>query len=324
MRLKHTLILFASIVVLFFASCKKGGDDVHFVRYEQTLFETSAQEMPEALRRFGQQFPSSLLAVYPDDANFVQQVAAFTADPTVRDIYDITQGRFADLSWLERELADALRLARKADDDIRFDHFATFVSGLSDYDGRVAVDRQSGSLVVSIDFYALPAMEKYSYFGYPKYILERLDSAYMAVDIMSAIARQFVAAPDEASTSMLDIMIAEGKVLYFLDKVFPRKDDRLKIRYDEEQLRWMRDNESRGWAYFIHNNLLYEKDFARYHNFVDEAPKTNAFAESAPRTTHYIGWQIVRRYMAETGCTMRELFDNTNSQAILQTSKYKP
>ena len=128
----------------------------------------------------------------------------------------------------------------------------------------------------------------------------------------------------EQNSTMLDLMISEGKVLYFLDQVMPKKDNRLKIRYSEEQMEWMKANESNVWAFFIQNNLLYEKDFSRYHNFVDDAPKTNAFKDSAPRTTHYIGWQIVRKYMENNKCSMKELFNNTDSQAILAASKYKP
>ncbi len=87
---------------------------------------------------------------------------------------------------------------------------------------------------------------------------------------------------------------------------------------------WMRENEGRIWAYFIQNELLYEKDYNRYHNFVDEAPKTNAFKDSSPRTTQYIGWQIVRKYMENSKSTLKDLFANTNSQEILTVSKYKP
>ena len=115
-----------------------------------------------------------------------------------------------------------------------------------------------------------------------------------------------------------------AKLRLFYDQVMPKKDNRLKIRYSEEQMEWMKANESNVWAFFIQNNLLYEKDFSRYHNFVDDAPKTNAFKDSAPRTTHYIGWQIVRKYMENNKCSMKELFNNTDSQAILAASKYKP
>ena len=255
---------------------------------------------------------------------FMEQLRGFINDSTVRDIYYITDKRYKDLSWLEKEISKSLRAAKKMDEEIDIDQFATFVSGFFDYSQRIIADRDSKSLLVSIDQYALGDMEKYSYFGLPMFIVERCDSAFLASDIMAEIARQYIAPPSEENLTMLDLMISEGKVLYFLDLVMPDKSDNLKIRYNDEQMQWVKNNESNIWTYFIHNNLLYEKDFARYHNFVDEAPKTNAFKDSAPRTTEYIGWQIVRKYMENNNSSLKELFDNTDSQTILQASKYKP
>ena len=188
----------------------------------------------------------------------------------------------------------------------------------------MTVDRGSRSLLVSIDQYAVGDMEQYSFFGLPMFIVALSDSAYLSSDIMAEIARQYIASPEENNATMLDFMIAEGKVLYFLDQVMPDKDDCLKIRYTPEQLQWAKDNESQIWTYFIKNGLLYEKDYNRFHNFVDDAPKTNAFKDSAPRTTDYIGWMIVRKYMEKSNSTLKALFDNNDSQAILQASKYRP
>lgn len=299
-------------------------NNVEIQRFEQVLFDTPTDQLPTQLRQFASNYTSPLLPIYPDDQLYLSQLSQFVADPTVRDIYDITVKQYPNLHWLEKELSAALAKAAKLDDEIDVDLFATYVSGLSDYEQRVAVDRESGSVRISLDHYAVGGMEKYAYFGLPIYIVERCDSAHLATDIMAAIARQYVAIPDENDVTMLDIMISEGKVLYFLDQVMPRTADYIKMRYSEEQMEWMRHNESNVWAYFIQNNLLYEKDFSRYHNFVDEAPKTNAFKDSAPRTTHYIGWQIVRQYMEHSKCSIKELFANTDSQQILHTSQYKP
>lgn len=315
--------------MLVLAGCKgKEGrhneGDISIKRFEQVLFETPSDKLHDALSTFAAEFRSPLLNVYPDDQQFMAQLSGFIADSTVRDIYRITNNRYRNLYWLESELTGALERARELDSEIEYENFATFISGTFDYDRRVVVSRETGSVLVSIDQYALGDMERYSYFGLPMFIVERCDSVYLASDIMAEIARQHTAMPDEENITMLDLMIAEGKVLYFLDQVMPKKEDCIKIRYTEEQMAWMKANESNVWAYFIQNNLLYEKDYARYHNFVDEAPKTNAFKDSAPRTTQYIGWQIVRKYMANSKSTMKELFDNTDSQAILAASKYKP
>ncbi len=327
---KNFKILFCSLLsTISLAACSgksHSGDaaGILFDRYEQVMFDTPSDKLTDALRKFQSEHDNPLLNIHPDDQQYMAQLYDFVNDNTVRDIYEITEKRYGNLHWLEKELSGALKKAKSLDDDIDIDHFATFVSGYFDYSQRILTDRNSKSLLLSIDQYALGDMEKYSYFGLPLYIVELSDSVFLASDIMAEIARQYRAMPDEKDLTMLDLMVAEGKVLYFLDKVMPRKDDRLKIRYSEEQFDWMQANEGRVWAYFIQNEMLYEKDFSRYHNFFDDAPKTNAFKDSAPRTTHYIGWQIVRKYMENTNSTMKELFANTNSQAILQASKYKP
>ena len=139
-----------------------------------------------------------------------------------------------------------------------------------------------------------------------------------------AITKNIHAALYSDSGTMLDYMICEGKALYFLDQVLPNTPDAIKIRYNDEQLAWAKKNEQDIWNYFVSNQLLYETDFMRFHNFVDEAPKTNTFKDSAPRTTQYIGWQIVRRYMKKNHLSMNELFEETDSQKILRDSGYKP
>ena len=329
MKKTTNYLILCLLILTLFSACdhsekKKSNSGVAFLRYEKVLFDSPSDVLPGKLSEIKSTFSSPLLNIFPDDPAFMEQLHGFTSDSIVRAIYNITDKRYNNLSWLEKEVDKALKAAKKLDSEIDFTQFATFVSGYFDYKQRILTDRDSKSLLVSIDQYALPQMEEFSYFGLPLFIVELSDSAYLASDIMAEIARQYIASPNETNTTMLDLMIAEGKVLYFLDQVMPDKKDFLKIRYTPEQMQWAKDNENNIWTYFIQNNLLYEKDFARYHNFIDDAPKTNAFKDSAPRTTDYIGWQIVRQYMKNNKCTLKELFDNTDSQAILQASKYRP
>ena len=304
------------------------------LRFDQLLFETPTNQLDPALRTFCKDYPSPLLHIYPDDAYFMQQLQDFVHDSTMQEVYSITRQRYRDLGWLEKELGKALQKAHEIDKEIAIDHVAAYVSGVFDYDSRVAVDRESGSVLISLDQYALQGMERYSYFGLPMYIVQLSDSGYLASDIMAEVARQYIKmesynpsaqiSENPKSPSLLDYMVMEGKVLYFLDQVMPGKGDHLKMRYTKEQLEWCHRNEAMIWAYLIRGGLLYERDFSRFHNLIDEAPKTNVFKDSAPRTPQYIGWQIVRKYMASNHCTMQQLLENTDSQSILKASGYKP
>lgn len=324
---RNTLLL-SLLALMLLVSCssretRHQEGNISILRFDQLLFETPAAQLADSLQAFQNRFRSPLLTIYADDPQFMQQMQGFLGDSIVRDIYRITKQRYPQLYWLEATVTEALKQAAKANPDIQIDHVAAYVSCQFDYTRRVVVDRESHSALISIDQYAVGDMERYNYFGLPLFIVERCDSALMAVDLMSEVARAYIASPDEASLTMLDLMVAEGKVLYFLDQVL-QVPDHQKIRYTPDQLEWAKRNESRIWSYFIQNNLLYEKDHSRYHNFVDEAPKTNAFKDSAPRTTDYIGWQIVKSYMKNNRCTMKALFENSDAQAILQASGYRP
>ena len=319
---KAKILILAAVMLL--ASCKQHGSPVSILRVDKLLFETPQQELPAKLAEVRQQFPSPFLHIYPNDPEYLELLQGFVSDSTMRQIYQITESRYGKLDWLESELGDALQKAAELDDEIGLDHFAAYITGIFDHDSRVVVDVETRSLIISLDQYALPQMERYAYFGLPLFIVNQCDSAYLVTDIMAELARQYIATPDKKDITMLDLMIMEGKAMYFLDKVLPHKADYLKMRYTPDQLDWCRRNEGMIWAYFIQHNMLYEKDFTRFHNFIDDAPKTNAFKDSAPRTPQYIGWQIVRQYMENNKCTIKELFENTNSQAILSSSKYKP
>lgn len=319
--------IFLIIIIAILAGCSGIRHDdsaITILRYDKMLFETPASALPDSLRSFAQRFGSPLLANYPDDPVFLANVAGFVNDSVVRSIYIITDRKFHDLADIEKQLNAALDKAASIYGEISVNSVAAYVSAQFDYTSRIVADRESGTILISLDQYALSEMEQYSYFGLPKFIVELSDSIFIVSDAMAELARQYISAPDENNTTMLDLMIMEGKVLYFLDQVLPKTDDCIKIRYNQDQMDWCRNNESMIWAYYIQHNLLYEKDFTRYHNFIDEAPKTNAFKDSAPRTTQYIGWQIVRNYMEQNKCSIAELFANTDSQAILQASKYRP
>lgn len=320
----HPCPLFVIALLLVFSSCRHTESNINIFRYDSLLFETPTEQLHSSLSEANRQYGNPLLHIYPDDPTFMEMLSGYVADSTMRQVYNITRHRYPSLVWLEKELSEALGKAAKLDSEIGLDHASTFLSGTFDYDSRVVVDAQSRSLLVSLDQYALPQMERFGYFGLPMYLVNLCDSAYMVSDIMAELARQYIVMPNPEDITLLDLMLMEGKVLYFLDQVMPNTDDNLKIRYSDEQFDWCRRNEAMIWAYLIQHNMLYEKDKSRFHNFIDEAPKTNAFKDSAPRTPQYIGWHIIRNYMNNNKCSIKELFENTDSQAILSASKYKP
>ena len=310
MKIKYLLL----VLTLALAGCEKNAEPVKIYRFEQFLFAGQGDAAD---------FISPLLNYYPDDPDFMAAVNDFVGDPVVRRIYNITDSLYHDLSWLEQELGDALSLAHELCPEVDYKYFFTLVTAdLNDYANRVFCNWTD--MAISIDHYTLGHVEEMQRFGVPGYLTRLCRREYIVPDCMAAAARSHIEMP-EGDLSFLDHAIAEGKALYFLDQVLPSTPDTLKIRYTKEQLAWMEENVENVWGWLIQNNILFSTDNTQLRNLLNDAPKTNTFGEgSAPRTGDYIGWQIVKRYMKKTRVSMSELFAESDSRKILETSGWRP
>ena len=321
MNIRYFRLLPLLLAVVLVCGCKnKNKVEVKFHRFDQMLFTTPTDKMAA----YSDEYNSKLINFKPQDTGYMAMLTDFLSDTVVQDIYHVTDSLYHDLSDVEKQLGAALTRAAKLCPEMkRYTRFYTLVT--ADYDEyafRVFVN--DTDLAISLDQYALGAMEKYGYFGMPNYILGLCTKEHIAPDCMAAIAATHTKW-HKGKLTLLDCAIADGKSLYFVEKTMPKVHDSIIIRYTGDQLAWMNRNMEQVWSWLIDNNLLYSTDLSQLQNLMDEAPKTNAFGDgSAPRTPSYIGWQIVRSYMKKTGASMEELLNETDSQKILTVSGWRP
>lgn len=308
---------------LMLAACHQTPDEaVPLHRFEKVLFDTPVDQLPARLAEAKSgEFKTDLLTLYPEDPAFLEMLAGFVQDPVMRDIYRVTDSVFGDMQEESRQLGNALAKAHELLPEVHYDKVYTYVSGSFDYSRRVVCN--SHELIISLDQYAVPYMQRYQYFSTPLYLVQQSQKQYLPSDCMTAIARERIVLP-EHSLTLLDYIVAEGKAIYFAQQTLSDTEDSLLMRYTADQMDWMEQHEEQVWSYFLQNKLLYETDYMRFHNFIDDAPKTNAFRESCPRTTNYIGWRIVSLYMKNSNCTMQDLFNQSDAQKILTESNYRP
>lgn len=300
--------------MLAFAACGHKAEPVKILRFEQFLFTRQGN---------ASDFQTPLLNYNPDDPAFMAALDDFVNDPMVRRIYAVTDSLYHDLSWLEQELGDAMSRTRDVCPEIDYHYVYTLVTAdLGNYPNRVFGNLTD--MAISLDNYTIGHVDEMQRFGVPAYIARLCRREYIASDVMATAARSHIALPDGDPT-FLDYAIAEGKTLYFLDQVLPSTPDTIKIRYTREQMDWMRENAENVWGWLIQNKVLFSNDMTQLNNMVDDAPKTNAFGDgSAPRTNAWLGWQIVKQYMKKTGTSMSDLFADTDSRKILETSGWRP
>ncbi|MBQ2539941.1 MAG: hypothetical protein II633_06200 [Bacteroidales bacterium] len=305
------------------SACHYTSDEaVQLHRFERVLFDTPMEQLQGKLQSVSGEYSTELLNIQPNNPDFMQMLSGFVQDPTMREVYRLVDSVFGDMQEESEELGKALKRAQELSPTLRYDKVYTFVSGMFDYDMRVGCN--SHELVISLDQYILPYTEKFNYFNSPLFLVQQSRRQYLVTDCMEAIGRQHIAIPQDKEMSLLDYMVAEGKAIYFAEQTLPGTPDSILMRYSKPQMEWMQKNETNVWSYLLQKKVLYDNDYMRFHNLIDDAPKTNAFRDSSPRTPYYIGWKIVSRYVENTGVSMDELFEETDAQKILSKSNYRP
>lgn len=310
-------------LVATMSACRHTSDEaVQLHRFEKVLFDTPVEQLQGKLLSVGSEYGTELLNIRPENPEYMQMLAGFVQDPTMREVYRLVDSVFGDMQEESVALGKALAKAQELSPTLRYDKVFTFISGMFDYDMRVGCN--SHELVISLDQYVLPYTQKFNYFNSPLFLVQQSRPQYLVADCMEAIGRQHIAIPQEGEMTLLDYMVAEGKAIYFAQQTMPDTPDSILMRYSKVQMEWMKKNESNVWSYLLQNKVLYDIDYMRFHNLIDDAPKTNAFRDSSPRTPYYIGWKIVSQYVSNTGASLDELFEETDSQKILSQSNYRP
>ncbi|QEM07684.1 gliding motility lipoprotein GldB [Mucilaginibacter rubeus] len=164
--------------------------------------------------------------------------------------------------------------------------------------------------------------------AFPHYLSRWFTPDNITPRVVEGIAREDMFPEDDNDKALLNKMIYNGKIMYFMDKILPDVADSTKIRYSTEQLKWCHEFESKIWGYFLEQNLLYETDYQKIQKYLTEAPFTPGLGEkneSAPKLAVWTGWQIVRKYMDKhPDVTLPQLMADKDAQKLLNESGYHP
>ena len=326
---KNWLIFLAiavGIVCSLWITIFKNRDGINFsaipiLRYEISLMAIDTNRVSEELHRLYKEYPLFLEGADKDDLDNIRQIFDFVTDPRSKELLSDVLEKYPNLKWLETTLGQSFaRYNRIFDRDI-IPTIYTYISYL-DYENRVIF--MDSVLVIAIDMYLGVDNKHYDAIALQMFKRTRLDEQFIPVDAMRAVAHYELEKMPQPLTTLLDHMILHGKVAYFLEQTLPKTDMATRFGYMPEQMAWVRKNEKAVWSYLMREQLLYEQNAFRYRTFVNESPTIQMFPGSPGRVGHYLGYQIVRQYMRNTGQTIPELFAETDSQTILRLSNYRP
>ncbi|MEZ5025362.1 MAG: hypothetical protein R2739_02185 [Chitinophagales bacterium] len=309
---------------------KQSDIQVNITRFEDQLFACDPNKLDVDLPKLEKQFP----LFYPVFYNQVLQVPTFGDKGTqlnyMRDfitnkyntgLLDSVKKTFPNLDFLKKDL------------EILFTNYKSHfpkkptpkvITCISEFQSSTFTVTDS-IIAISLDLYLGP---KYIYyadiFKQYSFMIPTFDKKYMAIDCANVLATNLVPPPGDNST-LLDKMIAKGKMFYIMENLLPNKDENDIIKYTKKDWKFCINNQVNIWTYFINKKLLYDTRFEQY-KYITEAPTTYGMPKESPgRVGAWLGWQIVRAYMQQhPNTTLQELLALKDGQKILTESKYKP
>jgi hypothetical protein len=305
---------------------------VDILRFEKDLLHMDTSNPDLAIRELRQQYPdflrcfseNMLVPRTPIDSTKRLQAALkrIIGYQGFLAAYDSTQSLYDDLSWLEDDLTQAFKYFKYYYPDSAVPQVVTFISEYQ-YGAVTCTDSTFG---IGLDMFLGKDFSYYSTFeiGVPNYRLVKMEREYIVPVLLRAIAQNMYGAWAEQNT-LIAQMIHNGKIAAFIDAMIPEEPDYLKIDYTPEQQQWCEDNEGEVWAHLKGEELLFKASKLEYMKYIADAPGTPGMPPEAPGNIgSWVGWQIVKAYMEQTGSTITEVMNEANYQKILDESRYKP
>ena len=347
-RLLRTL---AGGLSVFFCSCGNSNNipDVSKInvslqtyRFDKDLYAIDTNHIADGLKRLQIKYPDFLnyyldtLREFNIHCNFNDTVTGIKEYLklvlTFKDyvnLQDTIIKYYPGNKDVDKELTDGFRFVKYYFPDASVPRIMYLNLGLSKW-AAFPVDKNT--FCVCLDMFLGDQFPFYKSIAVPDYMLTHFRKTSIPVEVFRAY---YLAShpfePDDKT--LLDLMIQRGKEQYFLHKILPRTPDSVLFGLKQIQLDWCSHNEAYIYNFFIHQNLLYNKESHNIMPYVNEGPFAKGL-ESPDAPVKYtpgnigmwLGYKIVCAYMEQNPKTSLGALvsQNIDPSKFLDAAKYRP
>lgn len=316
---KITHVLLGLSACLFLGSCTEDKVPIKFDRFEQSIFtNTNIDSLEAQYTVFFPFFLNNIIQVKNENDSITSLGFEAFINEYKNNLYDSVQNVFPNMKPFEEALSLAFGRYKKNFPKAQIPQLYTHISGFNK-----SVISVGNIISVSLDDY-LGESSYYERLGIFKYLRIEMYPKQIPLDIMQVIALRKIATKG-ATQNLLSTMIYHGKIIYFLEQVFPEYDMSTLLNYTKEQEQWCANNEAMMWRHIIENKHLFASNYRTIRAYIDNAPFTRGFPQESPaRTGAWIGYHIVKKYAENSKDSLSEILKNTDYKKILQDSAYNP
>ena len=314
-------------------------DDISFVRYDHLVRDLDTTDIVSAFDKLYADHPHITRIYFESLINFkgigqdsfYNNLKDFIHAAPIKTLQSSIDAEYADTRSIENQISNVAKYLKHYFPDYNFPNFYTFITEFGYQtiifkDGKLKDDKDG--IGIGLDMYLGdnfnykevdpkdPVFSDYLTRSYNKDHLVRNAAEIIVADILGR----------ETGKRLLDQMLYNGKKLYLLDQIMPVVSDTIIMEYPQEDMEWVQNNELQIWDYFIKNKLIYETSHLKINKYFNKSPHSPGMPPEAPgRTANYIGWRIISKYMSRyPDTTLPELIAMTDSQKLMELSRYKP
>lgn len=337
MRIRGLLIFV--IIVAGFSSCRQNSYvvnvnnidvDISIFRLEEALFETNPSELRNELTilrdsfdYFIQLFSYVIDAGLTSDTEWYDRMIMFCTDRQNNDVYEYVKEQYPSLEICEAELTEAWKHYLFHFPGKSVPQLFSFVSGFNN-----SIIIGDSVLAIGLDRYLGADNKFYPQLGIYNYLSNNMRPEKIVSDCMYAWGSVLweIEESTGSDNSLLDIMIHQGKLLYFTKCMIPREKDSVLFGFTSSQMSFCLNNESQMWEYLIEHDLLFNTDPLTINKLTGAAPFTTYFTNESPgKSTVWIGFKIVESFMKNNpGIDLKQLMEIKEAQTILNDARYAP
>ena len=262
MRPVQWVMVFLTCILLLMNGCKRNNLDVdvsgieigiELERFDQALFEMDLDTISNGIDFFYNVygdffdiFNVQVINIGPASARrYPSFLSMFINDPTNIEVYETTKNLFTSFDEINAQLTDGFKHYLYHYPDSVLPRVIGYVSRFNQ--GLFTVDHFVG---VGLDQYLGSNCKYYAQMGIPEYLSCNKTPERIPVDVMYAWATQIYPYNDSLD-NLLSRMIYQGLLVHFVEAMYPKMEERLKMGFNDDQMTWCYNNEKQMWTHLV-------------------------------------------------------------------------
>jgi len=347
---KYYIISLLSVLMLIAGSCKNHDDhpgaaikiDLKTSRFDVDLYGLDTNKIGPGLEQLHSKYPD-FLNFYLDTlmglgirGNYNDTVAGIRQGLRIYLTYkdfvrleDSIKTHFPDTKISETELTKGFQNMK-----YYFPAFHVpkvyFVN--TELNNLPAFTLDTSIIGVSLDMFLGDNFVPYTQVQIPNYLFPHIRPSYMPVSVFKVVYSSLYPYVQEDKV-LLDLMLQRGKEFYYLHKMLPETPDSVIFGFTQKQVEWCNHNEAFIYNFFIHQNLLFEKELLKTIPYVNDGPFARGIGSAADSEKltpgnigSWLGYRMISSYMDNhPDIPIKAMLDmKKEPNILLEEAKYKP